>query len=367
MWKIAETNEWHLLEKEFEWVSDMKGVIQDKIHHQEGDVAIHTRMVLDALLKLPAYQELTEQEQHILFAAALLHDVEKRSTTTVEEDGSVTSKNHAKKGALTTRTILYKTIPAPFPIREQVCALVRFHGLPLWAIEKTDPAKAVIEASLHLSTKMLAILARADVLGRVCKDQQDLLYKIDLFEALCEENECWGRPRSFSTPAAKFHYLQRDGSYPAFVPFDKPGSRVVLMCGLPGAGKDSYVRKHYKDLPVVNLDDIRKKYKISPTDTRGNGTVIQMAKEKARVLLRAGESFVWNATNVTRQMREQLVDLFITYDAFVTIIYVEVAYEKLHVQNNNREAVVPRMVIEKLLQKLEMPLQSEAHEVIYKF
>ncbi len=367
MWKIAETNEWHLLEKEFDWVHDMNGVIQDKIHHQEGDVAIHTRMVLDALVKLPAFTTLPEQERHIIFAAALLHDVEKRSTTITEEDGSVTSKNHAKKGALTARNILYKAIPAPFAIREQVCALVRFHGLPLWAIEKTDPAKAVIEASLHLNTKMLAILATADVLGRICKDQQNLLYKIDLFQALCEENECWGSPRGFSTPSAKFHYLQKDGTYPGFVPFDKPGSRVVLMSGLPGAGKDSYVRKYYKDLPVINLDDIRKKYKVSATDTRGNGTVIQMAKEKARVFLRAGEDFVWNATNVTRQMREQLVDLFITYNAFVTIIYVEVAYNKLHVQNNNREAVVPWTVIEKLLQKLELPLQSEAHEVIYKY
>ena len=34
-----------------------------------------------------------------------------------------------------------------------------------------------------------------------------------------------------------------------------------------------------------------------------------MAKEEARTYLRKGQDFVWNATNITRQMRAQLIDL----------------------------------------------------------
>lgn len=364
MWKITEIKEWHLLQKEFDWVKDMTGVMQDAVHHEEGDVAIHTQMVLTALEQILEYQELAEQQRHILFAAVLLHDVEKRSTTVVEEDGSITSKGHARKGAVTARNIMYREIPTPFYIRELVCALVRYHGLPLWAIEKPDPVKTVIEASLQLDTKLLAILARADVLGRICKDKESLLYKIDLFQALCEENDCWGKPRNFTTANARFHYFHKENSYPGFVPFDLPGSQVVLMSGLPGAGKDSYVRKHYKDWPVINLDDFRKLYKISPTDTKGNGRIIQEAKEKAREYLRIQKNFVWNATNITRQMRDQLIDLFSTYHAFIKIVYVEVNYNKLHAQNNNRDAIVPRAVVEKLVAKLEVPIQSEAHEVL---
>jgi hypothetical protein len=38
-------------------------------------------MVLDALEGLEEYQQLPEADQQLLWAAALLHDVEKRSTT----------------------------------------------------------------------------------------------------------------------------------------------------------------------------------------------------------------------------------------------------------------------------------------------
>jgi predicted kinase len=138
-----------------------------------------------------------------------------------------------------------------------------------------------------------------------------------------------------------------------------------MMSGLPGAGKDTYVQTKYYEWPVVNLDDIRRENKISATDKSGNGKVIQIAKEKARVYLRQHTNFVWNATNVTKQMREQLIDLFIPYKAFVEIVYVEVPYRKLHVQNQNREAAIPPKIVEKLVSRLEVPVRSEAHEVVY--
>lgn len=364
MWKLSEHTTWPLLEKQFDWVQEMRGVPQDAVHHAEGDVAVHTKMVLKALEQLNDYQELQQQDQHTLWAAALFHDIEKRSTTVLEQDGSITSKGHAKRGAVSARSILYRA-SAPFFIREQICSLVRYHGLPLWAMEKTDPVKAVIQASLQINTKLLAILARADVLGRICSDREEMLYRIDLFQALCEENSCWDKAYNFSTPPAKFHYFQKEDSYPGFIPFDELGSQVILMSGLPGAGKDTYIQQHYKEWPVISLDEIRKKNKISPTDKSGNGTVVQIAKEKAREYLRVKKNFVWNATNITRQMRDQLIELFSTYKAIVRIVYVEVAYQKLHSQNNSRDAVLPRQVIEKLISKLEVPVADEAHEVIY--
>ena len=73
--------DWQALEHRFSWFADMKNVPQDPEWHAEGDVFVHTKMVCEALLQLPEFQALSEQEQHILFTAAMLHDVEKRSTT----------------------------------------------------------------------------------------------------------------------------------------------------------------------------------------------------------------------------------------------------------------------------------------------
>ncbi|HSC38025.1 MAG TPA: AAA family ATPase [Chitinophagaceae bacterium] len=365
MWTITNDKNWAALEAQFEWVAAMRAVPQDARHHAEGNVAVHTQMVLQALQEQPDYQRLPPPDQEVLWAAALLHDVEKRSTTVAEPDGSITAHGHARKGAQTARRVLYMDIPTPFALREQITALVRYHGLPLWLLEKPNPVKELVKASLELDTRQLALLARADALGRICADQADLLYRIDCFEAYCREQGCWGQPRPFATAHARMHYLQQEQGFTDYIPFDQPLCEVILLSGLPGAGKDSYIKKHLPGLPVISLDDIRVKMNIDPTDKTGNGHVIQAAREQARVFLRSKTPFIWNATNSTRSMRTQLVELFTAYKAAVKIVYVEAPYGQLYSQNRNREAVVPAAVLEKLAWKLEPPAPWEAHEVVY--
>ncbi len=365
MWQFSLEKDWTYLERKFDWVKRMSTVPQDPVYHAEGNVAIHTQMVLDALCKQTAYQKLSLQEQEILWAAALLHDVEKFSTTVTEADGRITSKGHAKKGALKARQILFRDVPAPFATREQIVGLVRYHGLPLWVFEKPDPIKAVIMASMEVNTAWLALLARADVLGRTCADQHEMLYKIDCFEALCQEQHCWGMARTFATEEARMYYMQHEEVYADYIPFEEPKAEVILMSGLPGAGKDNYVWRHYRDWPVVSLDNLRVQKGISPTDKSGNGRIIQEAKELARTYLRKKQPFVWNATNITRQMRMQLTEMFLIYKMKVRMIYIEVPYAQLLEQNRSREAIVPEMAVERMIDKLEIPAQWEAHIVEY--
>ena len=360
--------DWHALTARFDWLADMAAVPQDAEWHGEGDVLTHTKMVADALFRLPEYQALDAQAQHILFAAALLHDVEKRSTTTTKErDGRIriVSPRHAKKGEHTARQILYCDLAAPFAVREAVAKLVRWHGLPLWAIEKTHPAHAAIATSLQVNTQWLALLAKADVLGRICPDTAELLNKIALFQALCEENRCWGAPFAFASNHARYYYLNHPESTPDYQPYDDFSCDVYLMSALPGSGKDTYIARHFADLPVLSLDDIRRANRIEPTDKKGNGRVIQLAKEQARVHLRAGERFVFNATNLTRDLRGKWTALFADYRARIHLIYLEVPWPQLLQQNKQREHSVPEDVILHLLGKLEMPGYDEAHEVAY--
>jgi predicted kinase len=367
MWTISENKEWAHLECKFGWVERMKEVPQDAFYHAEGNVAVHTQMVLTALCNEPAFINLNAQEQEILWAAALLHDVEKYSTTVIGEAGGVASPGHARKGAMTARRLLYQNeSPAPFEIREQIVGLVRYHGLPIWVFEKPDPLKAMVKASMEVNMRWLALLARADMLGRICSDKDEMLYRIDCFEAYCREHDCWDSLRNFCSPEAKVYYLSNELSYLNYVPFDLPSFEVILMSGLPGAGKDTFIRKNFKDIPVISLDSIRSEWGIKPTDKSGNGKVIQEAKERARVFLRKKQSFVWNATNITQQMRLQLIDLFVSYKAEVNIVYLEVPYKQLYLQNRNREAQVPDVVLDKLINKLEVPVLWEAHKVTYR-
>ena len=359
--------DWSQLTNQFDWIKDMKEIPQDPFWHREGNVYIHTQMVVEALIRLPEFATLSDQEKHILVAAAVLHDVEKRSTTISEViDGQerIVSPKHAKIGEFTARNILYKEIPTPFPIREQIAKLVRLHGLPIWAIEKENPVKEVIYASLVVNTKHLALLAEADMRGRICADQEAMILNIDLFRELCLENNCYGHPKSFGSNYGRFLFFNKAESSPDYVPFEDRKFDVVVMSGLPGTGKDTFIKKQL-DLPILSLDDIRRAHQISPTDKKKNGQVIQLAKEQAKVYMRKRTSFVFNATNITKDVRGKWIQLFLEYGAKVKIIYLEVPYRQLIRQNRNREYQVPEMVMERLIRKLEIPSYREAHEVEY--
>ncbi|MDO4878559.1 MAG: AAA family ATPase [Neisseria sp.] len=358
--------DWQALEARFDWFAAMRGVPQDRIWHAEGDVFTHTKMVCEALLELAEFQNLPAQEQHILFAAALLHDVEKRTTTREETIGGIPriiSPKHAKKGEYTARKILYTDLAAPFAIREQIAKLVRLHGLPLWAIEKNDPEKAAISASLNVSLQHLALLAEADILGRICADQNDILLRIDLFRELARENNCLEQAYPFADNLTRFDYLNRGGGRPDYIPFDTTTFEAHIMCALPGSGKDTFISRHLNDIPALSLDDIRRKHKISPGDKQGTGKVVQLAREEAKSLLRRQQTFVFNATNITAAIRGKWLDLFHQYGARVKIHYIEVPYSRLLSQNRNREHAVPEKVLNDLLNKLEMPGFEEAREI----
>ena len=294
-YKIGEELDWEKLSSTYEWIRDMKGVPQDPHWHAEGDVYTHTAMVVEELIKLPEFQELSDQDKHILVTAALMHDIEKRSTTSEEliaGEMRIVSPSHAKKGEYTARNILYTEIPTPFEIREQICKLVRLHGLPIWAITKDKPHKEVIYASTVVNTSHLAMLAKADILGRICPDMDELLLKVELFKELCRENECLGKAKIFGSPYGRFLYFNKEEASPDYEPYDDLICTVTVMCALPGSGKDTYIERHL-DLPTLSLDDIRREQGISPTDKKGNGRVIQMGKERAKEFLRSKTSFVF--------------------------------------------------------------------------
>ncbi len=359
--------DWDDLANSYNWIADMKGVQQDPIWHAEGDVYVHTKMVTEELIKLQNFDSLSEQDKHIILSSALFHDIEKRSTTTEEEiEGQIriVSPRHAKKGEFTTRQILYTDINTPFQVREQICKLVRLHGLPLWAISKDNPDKEVIYSSTVVNNKLLSLLATADVLGRTCHDQDEILMKIELFKELCKDNQCFTKPKEFKSNYGRFLYFNKEDGYVNYFPFDDLICTVTVMCALPGSGKDTYIKKNL-DQPILSLDDIRREHKISPKDKKGNGQVIQLAKEKAKEHLRAKTSFVFNATNITKDMRSRWIGLFTDYNARVKIIYIEVPYKTLLKQNSDREHKVPENIIDKLIGKLEMPDFKEAHEVEY--
>lgn len=353
---------WEEIQINFSWAQQMNDVPQDSIFHFEGNVGIHTRMVLEALLTLPEFHNQTEENKFVLFMACLFHDIEKRSTTK-EENGRIVSPGHAKKGEQTTRQILYRDFSIPFVMREKIAKLVRHHGLPLWVFEKPNPQQVIIEASLVSDTELLSIIAKVDVLGRICNDAPELFYKIELFKELAMENNCFGIKKNFPNELAKFEYFKKNEIYSEYTPYDDTKFEAIILSGIPGSGKDYFIKKSLGDYPVVSLDKLRLKHKKDAK--KGSGFVVQLAKEQAREYMRKKQSFIWNATNITKLIRSQLIEMCSEYGGKVKLVYIEVPYKTVLHQNNNRQYPIPNDVLERFIDKLEMPSTIEAHEVSY--
>ncbi len=359
------TLDWEGLRAQFSWIRAMEGVPQHPIFHAEGDVFIHTRRVVEALIELDAWRNLADHERVLLFASALLHDVGKPICTRRDETGRISSRGHALKGEFIARQILWTgqelETPLPFGPREYIANMVRFHGLPLQFLHWTKPERTIIAASQRVHMDMIALLAEADVKGRICSDADELLERIELFREQCKECTCYDKPRQFADEYSRFVYFQREGRDPDYVAYDDTEFEVVLMAGLPAVGKDTWIHHHLADQPIIALDALRKKLKIAAEDEQG--PVIAAAKEQARIWMRKKQAFVWNATNITRMMRQQMVELFLSYNARVRIVYLDAPFNTILQRNRTRQNSVPEHVIYKLLGKLEVPDVTEAHRV----
>ena len=357
--------DWEALLRRFAWLRALEGTPQEPDYHAEGDVLTHTRMVAESLTADAGWRALELERRSVLFAASLLHDVAKPACTQIAADGGISSPGHARAGAAMAREILTRSESfmeaMPFPLREAVARLVRSHGLPLWFLEKRDPQRAVLAASMSARLDDVAALAEADVRGRICDDQQGLLERVALFRSYCEEQMCLAQPYVFASDHSRFVYFRDPTKAPTYAAYDDTACEVILMSGLPGAGKDTWIMRHVPELPVISLDAIRRELKVTPADDQG--AVAALAKSRARELLRRKQSFVWNATNITRTLRTALIDLFAAYHARIRIVYVDAPWEVILRRNQERESSVPEPVIARMLRKLEVPDLTEAHAV----
>ena len=344
------------------WLQDLKGCPQNPDRHAEGDVWTHVHLVAEAMAALPAWRDLPEDDRRILFAAALLHDVAKPACTRVEPNGRISSRGHSWRGAVRARSVLWR-LGAPFAEREAVCAIVRHHLVPFFLADSEDPQRLAIEVSQTARLDWLAVMAEADARGRVCPDPQKLLNQIARFGALAVEKGCPSRPFEFPSDHARFLHFRDPARRPDDPAPEEFRCDVLLLSGLPGAGKDHWLEANRPDWPVISPDAIRHELGVPPSDPQGE--VLNRAREQAREYLRNGTNFVWNATNLTRHVRSECIRQFQQHDARVRIVYVEVPPERLFAQNRQRKRKVPEKVIERLLDRWEVPDRTEAHQVEY--
>lgn len=369
----GEKPDWKAIEKSplGSFFPEMESTPQNPLFHGEGDVGTHTRMVCEELTGGAEFWEMTKLQRVGLFTAALLHDAGKIRTTR-QEDGCWISPNHSAAGSMLARKLLWQNCglcgsAEKRQLRELICMLIRWHMQPLHLFGQEDAARraAKIASAGELipdfSWKMLCALAEADAKGRIAPDTDEELERIALCRMLAEEAGCLAGPYPFRNAYTKRAFLSGRNVLPGQSLYDDTWGEIVMMSGLPGTGKDTWIRGNLPELPMISLDEIRKEKGIRPADNQG--PVIQEAQERAKELLRKRRAFVWNATGLTRDIRQKAVSLFERYGARVRIVYLETEWDTLVQRNRSREAQVPAGVIDRMLARAVPPMPEEAGTV----
>ena len=165
-WQLA--LELGVLDRLFPDVKALVGCEQEPEWHPEGDVWIHTLMVIDQARS--RIDDLTRGEQVTVMLGALCHDLGKPPTTAYV-DGRIRSMEHEQAGLEPTIRVLDRlnlhTLEG-FDVRQHVLGIVAHHLKPLSFFKSATPVGdgAFRRLAQKVDLELLSRVAKSDCLGR---------------------------------------------------------------------------------------------------------------------------------------------------------------------------------------------------------
>lgn len=212
-------SDWGVIELCYPELWALHGCEQEPEYHPEGDVWVHTLLVLDEAARLG--RELPVEERLVLGLAALLHDVGKPATT-VRENGRVTAHGHEHAGVKPARAWFARHSFGE-AVELAVLDCVARHMRPMQLVREMDRGQ-------------MSPSQQVNALRRLIRDLAHVGW--DVFLRLCEADQR-GRtlPVCEYLPARVFGDLLREHPVVALARAELLRGRDLLALGVP-AGKE---------------------------------------------------------------------------------------------------------------------------------
>lgn len=364
----------------FPLLKEFKVTLQDRIWHAEGDVHIHTDMVLNELYDIFETGQFvpTPDQRQILILAAILHDIAK-PLVTKQVDGRIKASRHEAVGR---DYLIYRLLELNLPSESylEIINLVGYHQRPKLLVIKGDPEYKYFALAQYFNYELMYWLEVADLKGRICDDKEETLLYLD--EYLTKTKEVLKRHEDelkLVDPAHKDitlkygTHLISTGEVNSYLEVyqkvfksEENPTHFVMMSGLPGTGKSTYISKNFPDYTLISLDNIRALLSYREDQSR-NREVANLAKEKLKESLRNKENIIWDATNIRQEFRESLIQLAKDYGAHTEIVLLLDKEQNIRKKNKQRRHVVPDKVITRMKDNFQFIIPVEAHKISYIF
>jgi predicted kinase len=113
--------------------------------------------------------------------------------------------------------------------------------------------------------------------------------------------------------------------------------KFIIMVGLPGSGKSSWISKNAKNYTVIELDWIRKNIFGHQFFASAEPFIIGMAKAMARMLLAQQKNVIIDSTGLTIGIRDEWINMGKEYGASIKIVWVKCDVEEAIKRDSKRE------------------------------
>ena len=371
-------------------LSKFKDTPQDKEWHAEGDVHIHTNMVIKETYNLFKNNNFSATEKFILIMAAIFHDIAKPLVTREAEINGIVrviAPGHEQRGM---SYLFYKFLDEEMSAEERthILNLVGYHQKPKLLVIKNKSEWEYKALTQETPGYLFYYHETADMKGRTAHDLESSLETLEEFKMFCEEYNCFNHKSNIKSSIHNvlssefgddtFDDYTINKTYTDLIngEYDSPfvghskyfskrnnHSKLYILCGISGSGKSRAsinLQKNNSTYKVLSLDELRKKHKVNNTNRKKvEGRVMQEAKTLLKELLAKNENIIYDACNIRKDFRKIIIDIANQYHAETTLVFIQTPLQKCIEHDKNRDSFLGDKIIKEQVTKFQYP---EIHE-----
>jgi len=139
-------------------------------------------------------------------------------------------------------------------------------------------------------------------------------------------------------------------------------AELILLSGLSGVGKTTYIKENYSNHTIISFDDIRESLSFRENQ-KDNAEVVRIAKDRLKIHLARKEKIVFDATNIRIDLRDKILTIGHNYHALNKIVFLVDSLNNIIERDKKREYSVGEKVILTQEYNFQTPDKSEADDV----